>query len=347
MRKDGKVTYLHGDHLGSASLATDASGARVSAMRYTPFGETRVGDAPTDRRFTGQREEAGIGLYDYGARFYSASLGRFISADTIVPQANDPQDFNRYSYVSNNPCNYIDPSGHCGSYKGAVGDGNTCTSAEFYDVEHAQQFLDAVNAYLWVYDYDYDTTWEWIRDQTVGELKEQAVAAIAAKLGVSEAIAGWIAMFAVSGVDEANTEGLKTFRWFRDDLESAVTTWQGWRNNSTGGISLRISVDRVWGGADLYLMDLYGGDSAHSEMYSHSAGGPFWGALNNFGASMSNLMISYIPSITGGFVGVHDNTTITWWGTESHWMVYLQPILPPLEERSFPQPPKKGLSPIR
>jgi len=112
MRKDGKVTYLHGDHLGSASLATDASGAKVSAMRYTPFGETRFGDAPTDRRFTGQREEAGIGLYDYGARFYSASLGRFISADTIVPQANDPQDFNRYSYVGNNPVKYVDPTGH-------------------------------------------------------------------------------------------------------------------------------------------------------------------------------------------------------------------------------------------
>jgi len=119
MRKDGKVTYLHGDHLGSASLATDASGARVSAMRYTPFGETRVGDAPTDRRFTGQRQEAGIGLYDYGARFYSASLGRFISSDTIIPDLKEPQDFNRYTYVENNPLKYLDPTGH----EGEGGDG--------------------------------------------------------------------------------------------------------------------------------------------------------------------------------------------------------------------------------
>jgi len=112
MRKDGKVTYLHGDHLGSASLATDASGARVSAMRYTPFGETRVGDAPTDRRFTGQRQEAGIGLYDYGARFYSSGLGRFVSADSIIPDPKNPQALNRYSYVLNNPLRFNDPTGH-------------------------------------------------------------------------------------------------------------------------------------------------------------------------------------------------------------------------------------------
>ncbi|MBN2006649.1 MAG: RHS repeat-associated core domain-containing protein, partial [Anaerolineae bacterium] len=76
-----------------------------------PFGEVRYGDAPTDRRFTGQREEAGIGLYDYGARFYSAALGRFISADTIVPGI-DSQALNRYTYVLNNPLRYRDPSGH-------------------------------------------------------------------------------------------------------------------------------------------------------------------------------------------------------------------------------------------
>ncbi len=81
-------------------------------MRYTPFGETRFGDAPTDRRFTGQREEAGIGLYDYGARFYLASVGRFVSADSIIPDPKNPQALNRYSYVLNNPLRYYDPDGH-------------------------------------------------------------------------------------------------------------------------------------------------------------------------------------------------------------------------------------------
>ncbi|MDY7076034.1 MAG: RHS repeat-associated core domain-containing protein [Chloroflexota bacterium] len=59
-----------------------------------------------------QCNEAGIGLMDYNARFYDAALGRFISADTIVPNAANPQDLNRYAYVRNSPLNYRDPSGH-------------------------------------------------------------------------------------------------------------------------------------------------------------------------------------------------------------------------------------------
>ena len=52
------------------------------------------------------------GLYYYGARYYDPELGRFISADTIVQSPYNPQTLNRYSYCSNNPINYVDPSGH-------------------------------------------------------------------------------------------------------------------------------------------------------------------------------------------------------------------------------------------
>jgi len=88
-------------------------------MKYLPYGSPRsgypTGSVPTDRRFTGQRsEEATLGsLYDYGARFYSPVVGRFLSADTIVPGAGNPQAWNRYSYTVNNPLKYTDPSGHC------------------------------------------------------------------------------------------------------------------------------------------------------------------------------------------------------------------------------------------
>lgn len=69
---------------------------------------------PTDRQFTGQRRESGLGLYDYNARFYDPLLGRFIQADTIVPDHRNPQLLNRYSYAGNNPIRYNDPDGHCG-----------------------------------------------------------------------------------------------------------------------------------------------------------------------------------------------------------------------------------------
>ncbi|NLE44024.1 MAG: RHS repeat-associated core domain-containing protein, partial [Chloroflexi bacterium] len=44
-----------------------------------------------------------------GARWYDARIGRWISADTIVPDPGNPQSLNRYSYVENNPAAYIDP----------------------------------------------------------------------------------------------------------------------------------------------------------------------------------------------------------------------------------------------
>ena len=56
--------------LGSASLATDAAGRVVSEMRYTPYGETRSGALPTDRRYTGQRWDYYTQLYHMGARWY-------------------------------------------------------------------------------------------------------------------------------------------------------------------------------------------------------------------------------------------------------------------------------------
>jgi RHS repeat-associated protein len=85
MRVGGTLTYLHADHLGSASLTTNTSRAVVGEMGYFPYGQTRwiTGTVATDRRYTGQREEASTGLLDYNARYYDAALGRFVQADTI------------------------------------------------------------------------------------------------------------------------------------------------------------------------------------------------------------------------------------------------------------------------
>jgi len=66
----------------------------------------------TSLRFTGQRENATIGLYFYNARYYDPALGRFTQPDTIVPQPGNPGGLNRYSYVLNNPIKYRDPTGH-------------------------------------------------------------------------------------------------------------------------------------------------------------------------------------------------------------------------------------------
>jgi len=116
MRTSAGVTYLHSDHLGSTSVASDQNGAFLSRQTYFAFGVPRSTDGsalPTDFTFTGQKLDQSDGLMYYGARYYDAVLGRFISADTIVPSAGNPQSLNRYAYTLNNPVKYVDPSGHC------------------------------------------------------------------------------------------------------------------------------------------------------------------------------------------------------------------------------------------
>ena len=75
------------------------------ADQLQPFDRLKAG-------FTGQRRDSGSGLLFYNARWYDPVIGRFISADTIVPQPGNPQSLNRYSYAANNPLRYVDPSGH-------------------------------------------------------------------------------------------------------------------------------------------------------------------------------------------------------------------------------------------
>lgn len=48
------------------------------------------------------------------ARVIDSSLGRFLSPDSIVPSVSNPQTFNRYSYVYNNPVNFVDSNGQFG-----------------------------------------------------------------------------------------------------------------------------------------------------------------------------------------------------------------------------------------
>ena len=86
---NGTLTYIHGDRLSNVSVVTDADRnlAPNGKQEFGPWGNVRSGNTPsTTLNYTGQWLE-GTGLLFYNARYYDPAIGRFISADTIVPSA--------------------------------------------------------------------------------------------------------------------------------------------------------------------------------------------------------------------------------------------------------------------
>lgn len=108
--------FYHGDHLGSSSVVTDAKGDVITRIAYLPYGEIDHINSPgadtVTFKFTGQEYDPEAELYNYKARYYDPVIGLFTSADTMVPDATNPMDHNRYMYVRGNPVRYTDPTGH-------------------------------------------------------------------------------------------------------------------------------------------------------------------------------------------------------------------------------------------
>jgi len=90
---------------------------------YEPFGEPKAaGKLLLNRHkeellhvpfgFTGEAHDFYSGFIYLRARYYDPGVGSFISRDSYLGDLLRPLSQNRYTYVENNPINYIDPSGH-------------------------------------------------------------------------------------------------------------------------------------------------------------------------------------------------------------------------------------------
>ncbi|QQS33238.1 MAG: RHS repeat-associated core domain-containing protein [Acidobacteriota bacterium] len=121
--ENAKVAYLTNDHLGSPRIKTDKNGAVISRNDYLPYGEDlytaertqTLGYSSDDirQKFTGYERDDEIDLDFAQARYCNSGHGRFTSPDPILESAvrAEPQSWNRYVYVLNNPFRYIDPTG--------------------------------------------------------------------------------------------------------------------------------------------------------------------------------------------------------------------------------------------
>ena len=128
--------YFATDHLGSSSVLTNQWGSYHERIEYLPYGEVWVEDASitinyrTPYKFTGKELDKETGLYYFGARYYDARIGRWISTDKYLERylpikgsveldnlpgmggVYNSLNLDLYCYVRGNPIVYLDPDGH-------------------------------------------------------------------------------------------------------------------------------------------------------------------------------------------------------------------------------------------
>src|SRR5690606_10580490 len=112
-RTTSGVVWLVADHHGTAHISINAGGQAVATRRETPFGTLRhttgTWPAAMDKGFVGGTND-NTGLTQLGAREYDPLIGRFISVDPVIDNA-DPQQMHGYVYANNAPVTASEPDG--------------------------------------------------------------------------------------------------------------------------------------------------------------------------------------------------------------------------------------------
>jgi RHS repeat-associated protein len=105
--------YYVKDHLGDIRMTVASSGTVDSYFDYYPFGQlmdgrTSVASADSRYKYTGKERDAESGYDCFGARYYDARIGRFLSVDHHL---SSYPSLSPYCYVGNNPIGFVDPTG--------------------------------------------------------------------------------------------------------------------------------------------------------------------------------------------------------------------------------------------
>ena len=110
----GATSFYSDDGLGSVRALTNGAGAVTDRYTYDAFGTTlaTTGSTTNAYRFTGEQQDAALGMYYLRARYYQAGSGRFWTRDSWEGCLRYPDSLHKYLYTQNNPVTFIDPSGH-------------------------------------------------------------------------------------------------------------------------------------------------------------------------------------------------------------------------------------------
>ena len=261
-----EVIYFHKDHLGSSTVMTDENGSTLETTEYLPFGSNRSqrGIVQSGYKFTDQEIDSESGLYNYDARLYDPVVGRFISADTVVPGAFNPQALNRYSYCINNPLIYVDPTGH---WFGGVEsdpsdfdiDYNNNNNGQFTDVDAHDG--DDPGESGW--DYDNDSN-EWVDNRVKDTLKNAGAAAVGCAAGLA-IIAAPQTIVAAPKQQVINVFQRVTgfFRGIGRGIRGIFSPSNGARGVFTNGEIFEKTIQTSKGSVDLMAQTVIKGNSLH------------------------------------------------------------------------------------
>jgi RHS repeat-associated protein len=214
--RSGATSSAH--RLGSNSVMSYGQGhgnvgtvVPNSCGRYFPYGGWRVTPTAglTDQGYTGHKHNNlgstadDLGLIFMNARYYLPSAGRFISADTIVPDPTNPQQFNRYTYALNNALRYTDPTGRCGADTTIVNQRSGLNGRDdsvYLQCSHLRKELEST------YDISITGTWLFSEMQILAEALSQIVQAVY-RAGVANPQNWFREVFANTTIHRARIEG--------------------------------------------------------------------------------------------------------------------------------------------
>ena len=117
---DGGFYWLHTDHLGNGRKLTNTSGTVVYRAEFDPHGQMLYEWQSSGQtylnshKFTGYERDWATNLNYAKARTYHHNRARFLQPDPLglgATDATNPQSLNLYSYVGNDPANFVDPTG--------------------------------------------------------------------------------------------------------------------------------------------------------------------------------------------------------------------------------------------
>jgi RHS repeat-associated protein len=110
---NNEIDFYIADAIGNSRWLSSLAGWNLS--EFYPFGGERVlnSGTPTNYKFTGKERDSESGLDNFGARYNSSSMGRFMTPDSpSYSNRKNPQSWNLYAFALNNPVTFRDADGH-------------------------------------------------------------------------------------------------------------------------------------------------------------------------------------------------------------------------------------------